>query len=206
LNAITTAIAEQTPAEDAVLIGGIDPTLAPIVQPGAFFWAAKQDGATAGLLPKPVNANCAPSNPLSANLVSLRAAGDGGLAELSCANDAPYVLNAAERQAITARVGEFNASIRARAEARRRVYVDANAILTSALANPNQLRKCQGLASATTMEQAVAVLRTTCPYPGAPNFFGALVSFDAIHPSAEGHRLIADAIAAELRAKHGITL
>jgi phospholipase/lecithinase/hemolysin len=116
------------------------------------------------------------------------------------------VLNASERQAITTRVGEFNASIRARAEARRWVYIDANAILSSALANPNQLRKCQGMAGASTAEQAVAVLRTTCPYPGAPNFFGALVSFDAIHPSAEGHRLIADAIAAALRAKHGISL
>ncbi|CAN5867649.1 SGNH/GDSL hydrolase family protein [soil metagenome] len=206
LNAITAAIAEQTPARDAVLIGVIDPTLAPIVQPGAFFWAAKQDAATAGLLPKPVNANCAPGSPLATNLVSLRAIGDGGLSEISCANDAPYVLNASERQAITTRVGEFNALIRARAEARRWVYIDANAILSSALANPNQLRKCQGMGGASTGEQAIAVLRTTCPYPGAPNFFGALVSFDAIHPSAEGHRLIADAIAAALRAKHGISL
>jgi lysophospholipase L1-like esterase len=82
----------------------------------------------------------------------------------------------------------------------------ANATFNYALANPNQLRKCQGMAGASTAEQAVAVLRTTCPYPGAPNFFGALVSFDAIHPSAEGHRLIADVIAAALRAKHGISL
>lgn len=204
LNAITVAIAAQATVRDAVLIGVIDPTLAPIVQPGSFFWAAKQDPVTAGILLKPVNANCAPSNPLSANLIALRAAGDAGLAEISCANDAPYVLNASERQTISTRVADFNAAIRAQAEARRWVYIDVNAILTAALATPNQLRKCQGMAGASTQEQAVVVLRSTCPYPGAANFFGALVSFDAIHPSAEGHRLVADAIAAELRTKHRI--
>lgn len=203
LNAITTAIGEQTTAREAILIGVIDPTLAPIVQPGAFFWAAKQDPATAALLPKPVNANCAPSSPLSSNLVSLRVAGDAGVPEISCVDNAPYVLSATERQAITTRVGEFNAAIKARVDARKWIYIEPNAILNAALATPNQLRKCQGMPSGGTPEQALAVLRTTCPYPGAPNFFGSLVSFDGVHPAVEGHRLIADAIAAELRAKHG---
>ncbi|MGI9180056.1 MAG: hypothetical protein ACR2H9_06105 [Longimicrobiaceae bacterium] len=122
VNAIAAAIAETT-ARDAILIGVTDPQHAPVLQPGAYYWAVKQDPVAAALLPKTVNDNCAPLtptgqlNPLAANLVSLLVVRDAAVTEISCAGDAPYLLNASEQQAITTRVGEFNQALQAAAQA-----------------------------------------------------------------------------------------
>ena len=209
LDQIVAAIHGQTPAKDAVLLGATDPQLAPIVQPGVYFWAVAQDPRTRELLPKPVSGNCAPvtpagqANPQAANLVSFRALGDAAVREISCADDAPYVLNAAEQRAISERVEAFNAAIRSRAEAKGWIYLDANQLTRAQLLDPNRIRKCQGIAAAATREQLESAVRNTCPNPNAPNFFGSLVSYDAVHPALAGQRIIADAIETALRAKHG---
>ena len=209
LSQIVSALQTQTSIRDAVLIGVLDPQFAPITQPGAYFWAVAQDPATKALLSKPVSDNCAPLsptgqlNPLATNQVSFRILVDASAAAISCADNAPYVLNAAERQTISARVSVFNAALRSSAEARGWIYLDANQLLQAQLADPNRIRKCQALASATTLAQFQAAILSTCPHPGAPNFFGSLISFDAVHPTVEGQRIIADAIEAKLREKHG---
>ncbi|CAN5682161.1 SGNH/GDSL hydrolase family protein [soil metagenome] len=211
VNAIAAAIAETT-ARDAILIGVTDPQHAPVLQPGAYYWAVKQDPVAAALLPKNVNDNCAPLtptgqlNPLAANLVSLLVVRDAAVTEISCAGDAPYLLNASEQQAITTRVGEFNQALQAAAQARGWIYLDADELTRRQLTDPNRIRKCQTLASATTPQQFAAAVVASCPHPAAPNFFGSLISFDGVHPSRAGQQLIADEMAAALRAKHGLSL
>jgi lysophospholipase L1-like esterase len=210
VNAIAAVIAETT-ARDAILIGVTDPQHAPVLQPGAYYWAVKQDPAAAALLPKNVNDNCAPLtatgqlNPLAANLVSLLVVRDAAVTEISCAGDAPYLLNASEQQAITTRVGEFNQALQAAAQARGWIYLDADELTRRQLTDPNRIRKCQTLASATTPQQFAAAVVASCPHPAAPNFFGSLISFDGVHPSRAGQQLIADEMAAALRAKHGLS-
>lgn len=209
LDQIVSAIANQTAAQDAVLLGVTDPQLAPIVQPGVYFWALAQDPVTRELLPKPVSDTCAPltptgqANPGAANLVSLRVLDDAAVAEVSCAETAAYVLNAAEQQTLSGRAQAFNAAIRSRAQARGWIYLDADALTRAQLVDPNRIRKCQGVVQASTPEQFRAAILNTCPHPNAPNFFGSLVSYDAVHPSLAGQKIVADAIEAALRAKHG---
>ena len=206
---IASAIKAQTSIREAVLIGVLDPQYAPIAQPGAYFWAIAQDPAGRALLPKPVSDNCAPLsptgqlNPQAANLVSFRGFTDAAVATISCADNAPYVLNEGERRTISARVEGFNAALRSSAESRGWIYLDVNPLLQAQLADPNRIRKCQGLASATTLDQFQAAVLNTCPHPAAPNFFGSLISFDAVHPTVQGQRIVADAIEARLREKHG---
>ena len=212
LDTLIGALANGTAVRDAILISVIDPQTSPLVEPGAFFWAIKQDPATSALLPKPVSDDCAPEvltgqpNPRASNLVSLRVTDDSDVAEISCADDAPYVLSPAEQQAITTRVSEFNAAIRAGANANGWIYIDANALVQSLLSDPNRIRKCQDLATATTPAAFQAAVQSTCPGTSAPNFFGSLLSFDGYHPSAEAHEVFANAIAEALRVKHGIEL
>jgi len=207
LTAIVSAI-RGAQVREAVIIGVANPLTAPIVQPGAYLWLARQDPTLRAAVRKPVNANCAPftatgqANLLAANLVSLEVL-ESGVVEISCADQAPYVLTAAEQQLITTRVTEFNRSLRTQAEAQRWIYLDAGSIIAQRTSDPTQLRRCQGFAGATTLQQYQAALPTSCPHPSAPNFFGALISYDAVHPAVAGQRLIADAIEAALRAKHG---
>ena len=122
VSAIAAAVRE-TPARTAVWIGVVDPQTAPVVQPGAYLWLASRDPALQAAVRKPVAESCAPfradgsANPQAANLVSLLALTDAGVASISCADDARFVLNAAERAAITERVAAFNRAIRSRVEA-----------------------------------------------------------------------------------------
>lgn len=207
VNALAGAIRDQTNAREAIWISVIDPRRAPVLQPGAYFWGIGEDPATAPLLPKPVHENCAPflpggdPNPLAANLVSFTVARDDAVSEISCADDAPYVLNAPEREALGARVAEFNAAIQEAADAHGWIYIDANALIEAELSDPDRIRDCQGLLDATT-DDFPGVLKGVCPHPDAPNFFGSLLSFDGVHPSLAGQELVADALRDALRAKH----
>jgi hypothetical protein len=209
VEALAASIAEHTDADEVIWLSVVDPKVAPALQPGAYFWGLAQDPATAEIVSKPVHDNCRPflpsgeRNPRAANLVSIFAARDSDVAEISCADDARYVLSPAARQTIGTHISAFNAAIRSAAEAHDWIYIDVNTLIESELSDPNRIRKCQGLIDATTMEQFRAALASSCPAEAAPNFFGELLSFDGIHPSASGHEFVADAIAAALREKHG---
>lgn len=209
---IVAAIGEST-AEDAILIGVANAmAMAPALQPGAYFWAIdNSDSPYAALLD--VNDNCAPGTAGGSRLVSFLgisaqlAQNPGGPAVINCDAEAPFVLNTEEMQAIGMRVAMFNAHIEAAADANGWIYIDPMVeFVGPALADPDLIRKCQGLATASTPEEFGAAVQNTCPGPTAPNFFGAYFSFDGVHPSAEGHVAIADALAIALNEKHDLGL
>jgi hypothetical protein len=208
-----------TDAQDAILIGAGDPTLIPALQPGAYFWALAMSPPP-GLPPLDVSDNCSPvqgdgtPNPLGFNLISfvgLAAQIEAGSfpVVVDCAADA-FVVDAAERVAISTRVAEFNAYIEQQASDNGWIYVDPNtSLLGPALADPSLIRKCQLLATATPETFAQAVM-ASCPVDLDPTteatFFGDYFSFDGVHPSSVAHQVIADTLAGRLNAKHGLGL
>lgn len=197
---------------DALLIGVIDPTkYVPVLQPGLYFWTLD----SLGISPKPVAANCAPTdgagieNRLSMNLVSIYALGDPNVPAISCADDAPYLLNADEADSVSARVAAFNAVLSGIAADRDWLYVDANETVRLQLlgtAAPSRLRLCDGLDNGDDLADIVDTVVKQCPWPSAPNFFGTYVTFDGIHPSKEAHQVIADAMSSKLEAKYQLGL
>lgn len=212
LDQLVAAIADQTSAQEVVWLSVLNPLYSPLVQPGAYYWLVGQNAQTSPWLRgKTVNANCAPllsgsqPNPLAAYLVSGRILGDPAVAEISCAADAPYLLNPTEQAEILARVAAFNAAIEARVAARSWIYIETNAIVTPQLTNPDNIRKCQDLLAARSEAELLAAALASCPHAGAPNFFGSLISYDAVHPSAAGQQLIADRMESAVRLKHGIS-
>jgi len=226
---IVTALASVNQLRGAALLGVVDPLFgSPILQPGAYFFLAR-DPATGRFLGKLVNANCSPvtalgaPNPLAANVISFQVLLDANIPEINCDPAAfpvgdprrgAYLLDPAEQGLIHTRVLQYNATIAQLAAANGWVYVDPNVIVAAALASrtngrADQLRKCQDLATATTAAQFQAAVLNTCPVTGptaAPNFFGALSSFDGVHPSALGQRAIANLIAAAVNTKYGTSL
>lgn len=218
---VVTAIVE-TDARDAILIGVAQAAqIVPALQPGAYFWAIAQTPPP-GLPNLAVSDNCAPftgtgaRNPTGSNLVSFvgvagQLAAGADPVVIDCADDAPFVLNPAERVAIATRVAALNAHIEQQAEAEGWIYVDPNtSLIGPALADPDLVRKCQNLASATDAASFGAAVMSSCPVDLDPateeTFFGSYFSFDGVHPSALAHAVIADTLAARLSAKHGLEL
>ena len=207
-----------------VLIGVTNPLLyTPLLQPGAFYFLARDP--TNRFEGKLVNNNCSvvtalgTPNPLSNNLVSMRILADPTVPEINCdpasaAAGSPFLLDTQEQAAITARVDQFNAAISSIATARNWIYVDMNAFLAplraeAASGRNDRLRKCQLLPGSMNAAQFQNAVLSSCPVSGgtaAPNQFGSLSSFDALHPSAEFHRLLAVKLAADINAKYGTTV
>lgn len=213
----------------AVLVGVIDPVIAmPVLQPGAFaFLARDASGIFRG---KPVNNNCSPvtalgqPNPLAANLISFQILFDAAFPEINCDPAAfplgdprrgVYILDPAEIVTLRTRVAQYNAVIAQAAATNGWAFFDPNTIVAAALVTrtaagrTDLLRKCQDLATATTAGQFQAAVLNTCPVTGptaAPNLFGALISFDGVHPSAAGHVVLANGIAAAINAHYGTLL
>lgn len=225
---IVDALAGVNQLRGAALVGVIDPLLgSPVLQPGAYFFLAR-DGS-GRFLGKPVNVNCSPvnalgqPNPLAANFVSFQVLLDANVPEINCdpagfpvgdPRRGAYLLDPVEQTVIHTRVLQYNASIAQFAAANGWAYVDPNVIVAAALASrtngrADQLRKCQDLLTATTAAQLQAAVLNTCPVVGptaAPNFFGALTSFDGVHPSALGQRAIANLLATAINTNYGTAL
>ena len=207
LDQIVSAIADQTQVEDAILLGVGNPLLIPLVQPGLYYWVLAQEPVSHALIGnKPVNPNCGPDGTGRANLVSARVVRAAAATEISCADEAPFVLDAEEQAAIVTRVEEYNQAIRARATEHGWIYVDVPAIQQAQAGDPQGMRLCQAVPGAQTVEQMFEAVRETCPLPrdDPRDFFGRLFSFDGFHPSREGQRVIADHMEQAVRAKHGI--
>ncbi len=209
-------------AQGAVIIGVVfADSAAPLLQPGAYFFLSRD--AAGRFNGKPVNNNCSPvtplgtPNPLAANMVSFQIV-SSALPEINCdpasAQGGAFLLDAAERAVLGARIAAFNAALKAAADANGWLYVNPMDILRPELARTtsgrfNQVRKCQLLATATTAAQFQAAVLNSCPVTGAtaaPNFFGALISYDGVHPSSAAHLLIAQQLAARINTKYGTTL
>ena len=221
-------------AQGAALIGVVDAVLAaPILQPGAYFFLARD--ATGNFNGKPVNNNCSPvtalgqPNPLAANMVSFQVVGVASFPEINCDPNAypvgdprrgVYLLDTSEQVVVRTRIAAYNAALAAAADANGWVYVDPNAVVAPYLQAQDAqgrfqfIRKCQLLASAATpaaFQQAVVL---SCPVPNsgatepfaAPGFFGSLISFDGVHPSGATHVIMANALAAAINAEYGTAL
>jgi hypothetical protein len=212
--------------QGAALIGVTNPVAAmPLLQPGAFFFAARD--AQGNFLGKPVNLNCSPVtalgqlNPLARNLVSYAIVPDVNFPEINCDPAAyalgdprrgAYLLDVQEQQTISIRVAQFNAVIQQAAAANGWAFFDPNVIIAGAVAardangRANLIRKCQDLATATTAVQIQVAVLNSCPVPGptgAPNLFGTLISFDGVHPSAAGHALLAAEVSRGIDMRYG---
>lgn len=209
LDALVAGI-QQTPAQDAIFIGAANAmAVAPALQPGAYFWVLEQSGQAP--FPLSVDDNCAPGTPGGSRLVSIPAvagpllAGQAPSVVVNCDPEAPGLLNEAEMQALAVRTATFNAAIQTAATDNGWLYVDPAADLYNAvLADPDLIRKCQGLATAQTEAEVAAAVQNTCPGPTAPNFFGAYISYDAVHPSSAGHVVVADVLESLIRQRHGL--
>lgn len=227
LSQVVDAIHAADP-RDAVLIGVVDAIrVAPLIQPGAYFFALYSQNPTA-FGGKRVSANCAPRtptgqpNPLAANLVSFQIVSAGDFPVISCDPDeypegdprrGLYLLDRSEQQVVGARVAAFNAAIEAAAEENGWIYIDPNLLVLPYLADGPPFdydRKCQMLASATTPAHFQQAVVQSCPVPpelgGAPNFFGSLISFDGVHPSSLAHRIVANAMIDAVNAKHDLAI
>ena len=210
-------------AQGAVIIGVVfADSAAPLLQPGAYFFLARD--AAGNFNGKPVNNNCSPvtplgtPNPLGANMVSFQIV-SSALPEINCdpataPGGGAFLLDAAERAVLGQRIAAYNAALKAAADANGWLYVNPMDILRPELARVasgryNQVRKCQLLATAATAAQFQTAVLNSCPVTGAtaaPNFFGALISFDGVHPSTAAHVLIARSLAGSINTKYGTTL
>ncbi len=226
LNQLVDSIKATAP-QGAMLVGVVNAmTGAPIIQPGAYFFLSRD--AQGRFQGKPVNDNCSPvnalgqPNPLSRNFVSFQIV-SSAVPQIDCSGTlagGAFVLDAAEQVIVANRVRDFNDAISAAATANNWLYVNPNPILEGFLTQRDaqgraqRIRKCQGLATATTAAQFQTAVLTTCPVPttgstaafAAPNFFGSLISFDGVHPSTEAHRILAGRFAALINTKYGTTL
>ena len=195
----------EAKTKKAVVVGLVDHVLSfPSFRTGAELWAAR---ATFAQIYTTVNEDCsvAPgsTNALFVPVRVLLAAATGaerarlGLSPyvLSCANAPPtdangvfiqdYVLSAAERATIDAHFAQMNAIIRAEAESRGFAYFALSALYDEVVTK--------------APFSAITMLTATEP-------FGAYVSLDGLHPSAEGARVLADAAAAALNARYNMAI
>ena len=215
--------------QDAILIGAANPMMvAPALQPGAYFWAIAQNPPP-GLPTLNVSSNCAPfelsgnPNPLAFRLISFIgvanaiAAGEDPITidcvdgvQINGAFTPDYLIDETERGTIATRIATFNTYIGQQATANGWMYVDPTAIIAPALANPDNIRKCQDLATATDAQSFAAAVQSSCPVDLDPTtqttFFGSYFSFDGIHPSATAHAVVADTLAGRLNAAYGLSL
>ncbi|HEY7767689.1 SGNH/GDSL hydrolase family protein [Longimicrobium sp.] len=209
---------------------------APIIQPGAYFYLARDpatkrfNGKLVNDNCSPVNLLGQP-NPLAANMVSFQIIADTNFPEINCdpgsfpvgdPRRGAHLLDTNEQAIVGARVNAFNMAIQQAATANNWLYVDPNLVLQPFLTNNTgqgatpvvagryqYLRKCQALGSATTAAQFQAAVLNSCPVTGptaAPNFFGALMSFDGVHPSTAAHVILANAFAAAINGKYGTSI
>jgi hypothetical protein len=219
---LAAAIRAAAPA-GAMLVGVVDPVIAvPLLQPGAFFFAARD--AQGRFQGKPVNLNCSPItalgqiNPLARNLVSFAIIGDIRFPEINCdpaAQNGVHLLDTQEQAIVRQRVADYNAALAAAAATNGWLFVDPNLILGQYLMERDAdgrypwLRKCQDLATAATPLQLQAAVLNSCPVTGptaAPTFFGTLMSHDGVHPSAAAHSILASRFATAINARYGTSL
>ncbi|HEX2094304.1 MAG TPA: SGNH/GDSL hydrolase family protein [Longimicrobiaceae bacterium] len=218
---------------DVAIIGVVDASIIPLYQPGAYFFLSRD--AAGRFQGKPVNNNCSPvtplgqPNPLSRNQVSFAIVSNASFPEINCDENAypvgdprrgALVLSVAEQTDVSARTNAFNNALQQRAQANGWIYLDPNITLRQ-LANERdaqgryqRLRRCQALATAQTPAQLQTAVLTSCPVPAAgatapfaaPNFFGSLMSFDGVHPSSEGHVVVANLLIDQINAKHTLQI
>jgi len=203
----------------AVLISVADVASIPFATAGAVYWCLKTGlcpGVPAGGFPPgfSVDLNCAPnaavpsSNgdavlvPWTVGVPKIAAAAAGASTTLDCSLDNEVVLPA-EFANLRNAVDGYNTFISDQAEQRGWAYVDVNAPLVAAKAEPP------------TAGQPPKITTFPClpggPCGGTTNatpnvLFGSYFSLDGVHPSAAAHRVIADLVIDAVNQTYGTTI
>lgn len=204
----------------AVLIGVPDVTVIPFASRGAIYWCLKNGGCPPPLPPAlpqvalnplvTIANSCAPApvpGGVGLNVVVPWTVGISGVLgatptpanpnprpfTLDCANDA-QVVTAAELANLQGTVNQYNAFVRAQAQARGWAFVDASAILASYVAN--------GMIP--PFPDLSAVLAN--PANPGPITFGPLFTLDGVHPSTLAHRIVADSVISAINRTYGTSL
>jgi hypothetical protein len=230
-SAAATSIADAITAlpsrQGTAIVGILDPlTFDPILQPGAYFYLAR-DPSTGFFGSRHVNNNCSPvtnlgtPNPLSTNLISFAifADTDTTITEINCdpsAQNGDYVIDASEAVIIHNRVTQFNALLAGIASDRGWVFLNPNTVFASALTATDvngrypSIRKCQLLPTATTAAQFQTAVLNSCPVTLSPFAAsppgGNLFSLDGTTLSALGQTRLADYLAIAINTKYGTSL
>ncbi|MGH7539176.1 MAG: SGNH/GDSL hydrolase family protein, partial [Gemmatimonadales bacterium] len=189
---------DNTPASGhGVLIGIANVTLIPFFSQGQVYFSIKNTTANfpANFL---VGPNCAPSA-LGGKGDSVLVPFQFGLGLIGQARANPtgtYTLTCTEAQTVQPRelqrlvqaVGQYNATIQARATARGYAYVDPNQLF--AALPPGSIPPFPSTSGATAVS--------------AP--FGTYFSRDGVHPSALAHKLVANALIQATNAEYGTAI
>ena len=182
------------PGLKGVLIGVVNGMNAPLAFPGA---ALLNPTFKAGFdqyvgRSVPVAANCATANSLvSFGLVSFLRA-QTTVPAISCSPTASpavgdyFIIDTTEQRVATATVNEYNAYIHAKADSVGFGYIDPNPLLV-ALKGTGGISTVPNLASATQP-------------------FGACISLDGVHPSSQGHVLLANAVIDAANTKYSLSI
>jgi len=189
--------------QGGVLLGNVKTSSAPILFPAAAFsnpaflagFSTAATGSAAGLT---LNPNCVGSTSLIsfAILPAIRSGAHPRTIACAKGSDATnplvgdwFVLDAAEQTTLNNAVDAMNTYIQGKANAINFAYVDINPILLAQKAPGGCINAVPNLAAAAT----------TSP-------FGSCVSFDGLHPSLAGQKLIANLIITAINTKYSTTL
>lgn len=206
-DAMTDALVAGAPdLAGGVLIGVVQTAGAPLLFPVAAFdnpaFLAGFGQAAGGTVT--VHPNCAGSNALVsfAILPQMRAfnasTGAGHPRVIVCAKNTPgfpapvgdiFILDAEDQLALGTAVTAYNAFIQQKANELGWAYYDPNTLLAA----QRQPGGCIALVP------NLAATGTTSP-------FGTCISFDGVHPSAAGHRLIANGVITAINTKYSTTI
>jgi hypothetical protein len=193
------AVLDSLPTlQGGILIGVVQVTFAPYASSGAAYWLASQTIADLT-----VDNNCLDQQEIAGTTDSasvlipfhyaapiMAAAAAGVPQTIDCSVDA--VISAAEAAFMVLVVGAYNDIIEEHATSREWAYLDPNIILDDLLQDPTKIRPFPAYDPADPQH-------LTAP-------FGTALSRDGVHPSAESHRVLANALATAINATYGTSL
>jgi phospholipase/lecithinase/hemolysin len=203
---MTDSLEQFVPDANGILIGVVQTAGAPILFPVATFQNAAFLAAfsTAAGGSVTVHPNCTGSNALVsfAIIPQMRAfnasTGAGHPRAIVCAKNTPgfpapvgdiFILDAEDQLALGTAVTAYNAFIQQKADELGFAYFDPNALLAAQRVAGGCIAQFPNFGATST----------TSP-------FGPCISFDGVHPSAAGHRLIANGVIGAINTEYGTTI
>ena len=193
------AVLDSLPTlQGGMLIGVVQVTFAPYASSGAAYWLASQTIADLTVDDNCLDQREIPGTTDSATVLIpfhyaapiMAAAASGVPQTIDCSVDA--VISADEAASMVLIVGAYNDIIEAHATSREWAYLDPNVILDDLLQDPTKIRPFP------------AYDPTDPQHVTAP--FGTALSRDGIHPGAETHRVLANALVDAINAIYGTSL
>lgn len=192
--------------QGVVLIGVANVTGIPYLSRGSTYFAIKAGLVPGAVFPPAmtVSLNCAPPRgdsvlvPFPYGGALLAAAAAGAPRNLDCADTVAAVIVPSELVRLAGAVAGYNVYISAQAAARGWAYLDPNTTLDSLRAIPAQVAPFPTF--------TVIVNGQPKPAPCTVNPFGLAFSCDAVHPSANTHKLIARHLRDVINTKYGTSL